>query len=138
MEDKPKKKFPNPDTQFKKGNQASKGKGRPKKLPNLEQLLAEVLGEEFEIGVGKNKEVRTALEIILKAQRHKASKGDTKAAQLLLERAYGKSKQFIEQVNKNEIDLSTLPDDQLFLVLQIQEGINKKKNGGSNPTDSVS
>lgn len=63
------------------------GGGRPKKLPELDKLLADVLGEE--------KDGITAGAAILKALRAKAIKGDVKAAQLLLDRAYGKSKEFI-------------------------------------------
>jgi hypothetical protein len=51
--------------------------------------MAKVLGEMGESGL-------TAMEAILKAQRLKAAKGDTKAAELLLDRAYGKSKQLID------------------------------------------
>lgn len=56
--------------------------GRPKKLPDLQKLLAEVLGEE--------KDGRTAAQAILMALRAKAAKGDVRAAQVLLERGYGK------------------------------------------------
>ena len=71
---------------FKKG-QSGNPNGRPKKLPELDKLLADVLGEE--------KDGITAGAAILKALRAKAVKGDVKAAQLLLDRAYGKSKEFI-------------------------------------------
>lgn len=73
---------------FKPG-QSGNPKGRPKKLPQLDKLLADVLGEETK-GV-------TAGEAILKALRAKASRGDVKAAELLLDRAYGKVKQEIDQ-----------------------------------------
>lgn len=62
--------------------------GRPKKLPHLEELLANVLGEE--------KDGKTAAEAILMALRLKATKGDVRAAEVLLERAFGKVKQPIE------------------------------------------
>lgn len=58
------------------------GGGRPKKLPSLDVMLAEVLGDE--------KDGKTAGEAILMALRAKAVKGDVKAAELLLNRAYGK------------------------------------------------
>jgi hypothetical protein len=62
--------------------------GRPKKLPELRELLAHVLGDE--------KDGKTAAEAILMALRAKATKGDVRAAELLLDRAYGKPKQDIE------------------------------------------
>ena len=73
--------------QFKKGESGNPN-GRPKKLPQLDKLLADVLGEE--------KDGITAAEAILKALRAKATKGDIRAAELLLERGYGKSKQVID------------------------------------------
>jgi len=61
--------------------------GRPPKLPHLEALLANVLGEE--------KDGKTAAEAILMALRLKATKGDVRAAEVLLDRAFGKVKQDI-------------------------------------------
>ena len=66
--------------------------GRPRKLPELHVLLADVLGEE--------KDGVTAAEAILKAIRARAAKGDTRAAELLLDRAYGKPKQTSETTLK--------------------------------------
>lgn len=71
---------------FKKGDKGNP-KGRPKSLPKLDELLAQILGEK--------KDGVTAAEAILAALRAKAAKGDIKAAQLLLDRAYGKSKETI-------------------------------------------
>ena len=68
--------------------------GRPKKLPELDKLMAEVLGEE--------KDGITAAQAILNMLRGKAAKGDIKAAQLLLDRAYGKSKQNIDITTQGE------------------------------------
>jgi hypothetical protein len=72
---------------FKKG-QSGNPNGRPKKIPELRELLANVLGDE--------KDGKTAAEAILMALRAKATKGDVRAAELLLDRAYGKPKQDIE------------------------------------------
>ena len=72
---------------FKKGEIANP-KGRPKKIPELRELLANVLGDE--------KDGKSAAEAILMALRNKAIKGDVRAAELLLDRAYGKSKQDID------------------------------------------
>lgn len=81
---------PNP---WKKGERVP-GAGRKPTLPDLHLLLAKVLGEE--------KDAKSAVEIILMALRNKAAKGDLKAAEILLERAYGKVKQQIE--SKVEIE----------------------------------
>lgn len=71
---------------FKPGNSGNPN-GRPK-LPDLKDAMAKVLAEE--------KDGMNALEAILKALRAKASKGDVRAAQELLDRGFGKSKQQIE------------------------------------------
>lgn len=63
-------------------------KGRPKKLPPLDTLLAEVLGTD---GKGKSDAER-----IIEALKTKALRGDTRAAEILLERGYGKVKQDID------------------------------------------
>jgi hypothetical protein len=75
------------EPRWKKGESGNPN-GRPRKLPELDKLLADVLGEE--------KDGITAGEVILKAIRAKAAKGDVRAAELLLDRAYGKPKQSIE------------------------------------------
>jgi len=62
-------------------------KGQPK-LPDLKELLAKVLGNTDE---GKS-----GAEAILKAMEARAKRGDVRAAELLLDRAYGKPKQDIE------------------------------------------
>lgn len=72
---------------FKKG-QSGNPKGRPKKIPQLDVLLAEVLGDE-QNGI-------TAAQAILMALRKKAARGDVRAAEVLLDRAYGKAKQINE------------------------------------------
>ena len=79
--------FPHDGKKMKKGETLNPN-GRPKKLPELDKLLADVLGEE--------KDGITAGEAILKALRAKASKGDVRAAEVLLDRAYGKSKQTMD------------------------------------------
>lgn len=71
---------------FKPG-QSGNPKGRPKKLPAIDDLLAEVLGEENGNSTAK---------VILESMVKQAKKGDVRAAELLLERAYGKAKQPIE------------------------------------------
>ena len=72
---------------FTKNDPRINKEGRPKKLPELDKLLADVLGEE--------KDGITAAEAILKALRAKATKGDIRAAEVLLERGWGKAKQTV-------------------------------------------
>jgi hypothetical protein len=63
-------------------------KGRPKKLPEIDKLLADVLGEE--------KDGVTAADAILRKLRAMAASGNIRAAEILLDRAYGKSKQAVD------------------------------------------
>ena len=69
---------------FKKGHTGNPN-GRPKKLPELNKIMADILGDE--------KNGLTAAERILKAIEAKALRGDIKAAEMLLDRGYGKPKQ---------------------------------------------
>ncbi len=87
---------------FQKGESGNPN-GRPKKLPELDKLLAEVLGEE--------KDGVTAAEAILKALRAKASKGDIRAAEVLLNRGYGMARQVIDQTIKTEPIQLIFPDN---------------------------
>lgn len=69
---------------FKKG-QSGNPAGRPKKLPELDALIGEVLGEE--------KDGMTAAAAILKKWRQMAAQGNLKAGEMLFDRGYGKPKQ---------------------------------------------
>jgi hypothetical protein len=82
---------------MKKG-QTLNPKGRPKKIPELRELLANVLGDE--------KDGKSAAEAILMALRNKAIKGDVRAAELLLDRAYGKVKDIDNRPNDLVITIS--------------------------------
>jgi hypothetical protein len=88
--------------------------GRPKKLPDLDSLLIDILGENL-----KGKE---ALKVVLLALRKKATSGDVRACELLLDRAYGKL------VTKKDIDIQfeTLSDETIELICN--NLINKKEN----------
>lgn len=77
--------FPNEDTQFKPG-QTGNPKGRPKKIPEIDDLLADVLGNEDGTGAKE----------ILEALLREARKGNVRAAEVLLDRAYGKPTQPIK------------------------------------------
>lgn len=68
--------------------------GRPKKLPELDKLLADVLGEE--------KDGITAAEAILKKLRQMAAQGNLRAAEILLDRGYGKPKQSTDLTSGGE------------------------------------
>lgn len=89
--------MPNPENivkhKFKKGVSGNP-KGRPV-LPDLQILLAGVLGEE--------KDGKTAAQAILAALRAKAAKGDVRAAELLMDRAWGKAKQAIDFTGETTI-----------------------------------
>ncbi len=76
--------FPHDGRKMKKGETLNPN-GRPKKLPELSKLMADILGDE--------KNGLTTAERILKAIEAKALKGDIKAAEMLLDRGYGKPKQ---------------------------------------------
>ena len=67
-------------------------KGRPRKLPALDTLMAEILGEE--------KDGMTAAQAILAKLRQKAVSGDIRAAEVLLDRGYGKAKETIDLTNR--------------------------------------
>jgi len=89
---------------FKKG-QSGNPNGRPK-LPDLSEAIAKVLAEE--------KDGMTALDAILAALRAKAAKGDVRAAQELLDRGFGKSKQSMDVTTGGETInklVFKMPDD---------------------------
>lgn len=76
-------------TQYKfKPGQTGNKNGRPKKLPDLDKLLIDVMHTPV-----RGKTTATA---ILEAMAKKALKGDARAAELLLDRSYGKVKQTID------------------------------------------
>lgn len=68
--------------------QSGNPKGRVKKIPELEKLLADILSEE--------KNGLSAAEMIIKTLVIQAAKGNIRAAEVLLDRAYGKAKQDIK------------------------------------------
>lgn len=96
---------------FKKGPDPRRNlKGSPPKLPQLDVLLAEVLGEEDEKGV-------TGAKRILLALQAKAEKGDKGCAELLMDRGFGKVKQPIEQ--SGEIAVNQQVTHQVVIERQI-------------------
>jgi hypothetical protein len=88
--------IPPEHTKWKPG-QSGNPNGRPKKLPDLDKLMAEVLGP--------NKNGRDGMEVIIEAMLKKAAKGDVRAAELLLNRGYGKAKQFISMNHEGGVNI---------------------------------
>jgi len=108
---------------FKKGPDKRRNlKGAPPKLPALDELMEKVMGEMGESGL-------TAMEAILKAQRAKAAKGDTRAAELLLDRTYGKAKQSVDLSNTDGTlnNLSNLTTKELIQRAEAVKAIEKAK-----------
>lgn len=91
---------------FVKGDTRINRAGRPKKLPDLNELLIEVLGERIE---GKE-----AMKSILIALRKKAIAGDVRATELLLNRAYG----LLRQSNDFKMDMTNLSDTDLNRLIK--------------------
>lgn len=86
------------ETQFKPGKTGNPN-GRPKKLPAIDTLMAEVLGSIDD----KKSEAQAIIEALAK----RAIKGDVRAAEVLLDRGYGKAKQTTEII---------IPEDQIFVI----------------------
>lgn len=100
---------------FKPG-QSGNPNGRPKKLPELDHLLAEVLGEE------SGNEAKAILQALLT----KAKKGDVRAAEVLFDRAYGKAKQDVTQrtiIKDERRDLSKLTEEELEFLERIYDKV---------------
>ena len=76
---------------FQKGDPRINREGRPKKIPNLDVLLAELLDDEDQ-----------SAKLILAALIEKAKEGDVLAAQVILDRAYGKPKESVDIVSNGE------------------------------------
>ena len=98
---------------FQKGDPRINRKGRPKKLPKLDELLADVLGA--------NDNGKTQAQRILEALRTKARNGDVKAAQLLLDRGYGKVKENID-ITTNDESLNNKPVIEIKIIKPDGEG----------------
>lgn len=71
--------------------------GRPKKIPELHQLLADVLSKE--------KDGKTSAQRILEALQTRALRGDVRAAEVLLDRGWGKPEQKINQITEMTINV---------------------------------
>ncbi len=89
---------------FQKGKSGNPN-GRPKKLPELDELLKDILLDETN---GK-----TQIELIVRTLVKQSLKGDIRASEILLNRSYGKVKESIELEQKNEsrVVILQLPDN---------------------------
>jgi len=67
--------------------------GRPRKLPSLDKLLPEILGDELD-----NESL--IKQIIVATAKRATSKGGDRAAEIILARAYGAPKQTISMDNE--------------------------------------
>ena len=83
----------NPSKVFSSSNQPAR-KGRPKKLPELRELLINVLSEEVND--------LSAIQAILLRLRKMAIDGNLRAAELLLNHAYGKPKENIDHTTNGQ------------------------------------
>ena len=92
-------------------------KGAPKKLPKLDELLAQVLGE--------TEEGKTQAQRILEALVRRANTGDVKASALLLERVYGKVKEHID-ITTNEESINK-PSIQIEIITTKRDGESNKE-----------
>jgi predicted ArsR family transcriptional regulator len=85
--------MPNPENLinegFEKHPERINKKGRPKKIPQLDVLLAEIFSEK-------------EMTEILRALQKIAKKGNVKAAEVILDRAYGKAKQQLDITTDGE------------------------------------
>jgi hypothetical protein len=93
---------------FKKG-QSGNPKGRPQKLPAIDELLAKVLNEAGANGL-------TRAEIILRKMAIKAET-DIRAAEMIFDRAYGRPRQQVENINTNVNPYTTLSDEELIRMM---------------------
>jgi len=110
-------------TRFSSQNQPA-NPGRPKKLPELDVLLAEVLGEDPE-----DPERQSEAKAVLKEMIKSAKGGNVQAQIAVLNRAYGMPKQALEHTGKNSgpisFDVSRLSTDEADAMLAMMD---KAKN----------
>jgi hypothetical protein len=97
------RKLPPVKTRFKPG-QSGNPKGRPKRLPELDKLLAEVLG-----GEDGNTEAEKILRNIASLAKRGKSSVAVRAAEVLLDRAYGRPKQTLETTSSVGVKYIELP-----------------------------
>ena len=79
---------------FKKGDPKINRKGQPPKLPDLKAAMARVLGSVDNKG-------RTGLDQIVDTMKRRAAQGSERAADLLLDRGFGRAAQHVTTENVN-------------------------------------
>lgn len=99
---------------FVKGDPRINKEGRPLKLPDLDNLLVEVLGEEIN---GKQ-----AIKQMLIALRKKALSGDIRANEILIDRKFGK----VKNVTDFSLNIELLSDAELDLIINRILNTNQK------------
>lgn len=120
---------------FKKGDPRINRKGRPKKLPKLDVLISNVLADD-ENGL-------TAAESILIKLKKMAMSGNIKAAEILLDRAYGKPRQKFEHTGKDENPISIKQEEEIkglwFFqpAVEILRELKKNYEDGVQPNDKA-
>lgn len=103
---------------FVKGDSRINRNGRPKQLPELDKLLVDALTDE----TGD----KSQIELILKTLINQSLSGDTRASEILLNRAYGKVTDKIEM--KSEIvNPNSLGIDKERLAELIEQGYTPKE-----------
>jgi hypothetical protein len=101
---------------FKKGRDPRRNtKGQPRKLPALDQVLADCIDDD---------ELKGIIEILLK----KAKRGDIRAAELLLDRGYGKAKQTLEATLLPPVTFENATEEQEQLLREVIEKLNEIDN----------
>ena len=94
--------MPNPENivkyKFKKG-QTGNPNGRPRVLPELKEVIFNILSEKE---TNERGTTTTGLEAVVKALYTKAKKGDVRAAQELMDRYYGKTTTSIDVTTGGE------------------------------------
>ena len=78
---------------FKKNDPRINREGRPRVLPELKEILSQILSEDITNSKGDKIQ---ALDLIIRQLTAKATKGDLRAIQEVLDRMYGKAKQVVD------------------------------------------
>lgn len=79
-------------SKFKKG-QSGNPKGRPKKLPDLEEAIADELNREYQIGGATH----TGLSAMMRTAVNKAIKGDARWFEAIMKYAYKTAGQVVQE-----------------------------------------
>ena len=98
---------------FVKGDKRINREGRPRKLPELDAILADILGEEQ----GNT----TVMAQVIKALVAKALKGDVRASELIMDRSYGK----LKNIASVDMTLSQLGEADLDRIIEKLTSNNK-------------